>query len=97
MGPQTFCCEVKELLISSPNGCLMTRRRPYFVGMVCAIVMNSSRRSKVSLTAEEFSCTKMSMAGSVEVLVVVGVAWDDFLEELGLGCWRAVAFLARCS
>ncbi|GFS59571.1 hypothetical protein TNIN_142531 [Trichonephila inaurata madagascariensis] len=66
----------------------MARRRPYLFGMVCVMVMNCSRRSKVSLTAGEFSCSKMSMAGSVEVLEVVGVAWDDFLVVLGLSYWR---------
>ncbi|GFY68841.1 hypothetical protein TNIN_437001 [Trichonephila inaurata madagascariensis] len=75
----------------------MARRRPYLVGMVCAMVMNCSRRSNVSLTAGVLTCSKMPVAGSVGVLEVEGVAWDDFLVVLELSCWRAVAFLARCS
>ncbi|GFX72141.1 hypothetical protein TNCV_111151 [Trichonephila clavipes] len=38
----------------------------------------------------------MSSASSTEVLAA-GVETWGFLEVLGLVCWRAAAFLARCS
>ncbi|GFY73981.1 hypothetical protein TNIN_90561 [Trichonephila inaurata madagascariensis] len=38
----------------------------------------------------------MSLADSV-VWAIEEVAWEEFLEVLGLDCWHYVAFLALCS
>ncbi|GFQ80724.1 hypothetical protein TNCT_419181 [Trichonephila clavata] len=68
----------------------MARRRPYLVGIVVAILINSSRSWKVSLTAGVFSWLKRSSLGSV-----VEEAWGEFLEVLGLDCCCGVVVFLR--
>ncbi|GFQ88571.1 hypothetical protein TNCT_88641 [Trichonephila clavata] len=71
----------------------MARRRPYLVGIVVAILMNSSRSLNVSWTAGDFNWLKRSSSGSV----VEEEAWGEFLEVLGLGCCCGVVVFLRAS
>ncbi|GFQ80727.1 hypothetical protein TNCT_419201 [Trichonephila clavata] len=71
----------------------MVRRRPYLVGIVVAILINSSRSLKVSWTAGDFYWLKRSSPGSV----VGEEAWGEFLEVLGLDCCCGVVVFLRLS